>query len=185
MRSRSSILMTAFVASFATGCMSMQGSSTWSAISDAIGKQPVVEAFIEYAGPHERWAGPQSFVLHVAIREGAKGPEARVEVSPNVLEAVNEPEMNTRAPSSLKVTSQTGHAVSAELARDYLEQFSNYVTENSQSEFVGCVSPVRVRLVRADGSLTERSGCRGSGRLASGASELVNFFLSSERKPQS
>ena len=49
--------------------------------------------------------------------------------------------------------------------------------QGADQPFSGCLNPVRVRLVRQDGALTEKQGCRGFGWTRT-ASEKVNTFLS-------
>ena len=153
-----------------SGCMSMQGQGTMDAIQSSLPNAPVVEAFIEYPGPAERWAGPRSFLLHISARDGQS---AVIEVMPKTFEQT-EPEVKDRKVASSGGDARTG--ITADLARDYLGQFSQVVNE-TQPEFSGCLYPIRVRLVRANGALVEKQGCRGYGRLASGASDFVNFFM--------
>ena len=112
-------------------------SSTMEGINSAMEGGPVVEAFIEYAGPSERWAGPASFVLHVVARESDTSP-AEITAAPAVSTV-------TRKPAS-------GHAMTVAQARGML----SYVIEQmlpDEQVFQGCLSPVRVRMVHEDGSL--------------------------------
>ena len=61
-----------------SGCLSTQ---TQSSLDGTNGQSsPYVEAYVEYPGPHEKWSGPASFILHVTAKD--KG-SALITVTPS------------------------------------------------------------------------------------------------------
>jgi hypothetical protein len=66
--------------------------------------------------------------------------------------------------------------MSGEAAREELGKLMTALTGGEHS-FRGCLSPVRVRVIRADGAVTERHGCRGSRGWSKAVSESVDHFI--------
>ena len=70
------LLAAAGLAIGVSGCMSMSGQSTLEAVQEAItGKtegQVYTEAYIEFAGPASRWAGPATLLMHVSARDAGQ-----------------------------------------------------------------------------------------------------------------
>lgn len=151
----------------ATGCMTGQDKATLDAISGA--SQPTyVEAFVEYPGPAAKWAGPPSFVMHVLAKEGEK-PE--VTVPPGWL--ANWGTMSdARRPASQLLTGEEARAKIGELAS---------AISDGGTDYHGCLYPIHVRLIRADGKVVDQQGCRGQSRWASAASDALDFFVASVR----
>jgi hypothetical protein len=127
------------------GC---SGAHKTRASGDAASK-PVVEAFLEYVGPPQKWAGPSSFVVHVTARDLKKTEVA-------IFPAQFAQPLN-RAVASTASTGQA--AVEPEGIRDQLAELAGSLSKDSS--WYGCLYPVRVRLIREDGSLLDKYGCRG------------------------
>lgn len=127
---------------------------------------PFSDAYIEYPGPNARWSGPQSFILHSVTRGSGK---TKVYVSSGIA-----PGKNPKA-SGVKAVSES---LSVEAAREELARF--YASLQSREEiYRGCLSPIRIKLIRADGVLIERQGCRGQTGWPRVASEVVNHLIES------
>lgn len=165
----SGVVLILALAAASQGCLSMQNSVD--AITESMSTQPYVEAYIEYAGPQARWAGPSSFVLHVNAKQDT-GP-AELSVTPALFKkATPAPTTaNSRAPASAP-----GPALTGEAAREQLAHLATALQGASEA-FRGCLSPVRVRLIRADGGLVEKQGCRGQNGWSRVASEAVDHFI--------
>ncbi|MCM2324577.1 MAG: hypothetical protein NDJ90_15060 [Oligoflexia bacterium] len=161
-----------------SGCMSMQSES---ALDDALQSlkgssnktNAFVEAFFEYTGPADKWAGPSTFLMHVVAKD--QGP-AQVTVVPPLFgdpfSKEDGPVNTTRAPASAK-------PLTGELAREQLTQLAGIVEGSEDLPFRGCLSPVRVRLVRVDGALVEKQGCRTYRGWPKAVSEAVSQFVAS------
>ncbi len=163
--------VSAALAVTASSCMSMQGGGTFDQIAGAL-SSPIVEGYIEFPGPQAKWAGPQGFVMHV----DAKGTGlARLSVVPAILGVQSAPAPGPDSGPN-RVLASAGNGVTSESARQYLANLASSLSQPEQS-FRGCLSPVRVRLIRANGALIERQGCRGQGGWAKVASETANRFI--------
>ncbi len=125
----------------------------------------VVEAYLEYVGPPEKWAGPKPFTIHVdASREGP--------IQIKLTSAFEAPELRSWS-------SRTGgefHVLGVTETRAQLTELARLSAEKGES-FQACVNPVRVRLIRADQSVVERLGCRGQGDWAAHVSQLTSLFM--------
>src|SRR4051812_35692781 len=78
------VLVAGLCLTLAASCVGMHGQSTLDAIQGSITEnKPVVEAYFEYPGPQERWAGPSSVAIHITARDGA---EPTISISPNVFQ---------------------------------------------------------------------------------------------------
>jgi hypothetical protein len=151
------------------GCLSMQSQSTLDAINDSTKNSPVVEAYVEYPGPGEKWAGPSSFVLHVVAKDAGL---AQVSVAPALFEQLAGGALaKARKPASGRTPGMDG-----ETARRHLAQLASQL-QGGDEKFRGCLYPLRIRLVRASGALTEKLGCRGHTGWPRTASEMVNTFI--------
>jgi len=149
----------------------------------AISGKSFVEAYIEYRGPQEKWAGPVTFLLHVVAKEGdlarvtftpAFSKDSASESAPATAPIhENAPTVNGRKPASALTLH---HALSAEVARTQINQLAAAI-QSGDVEFSGCLSPVRVRLLRADGAVVEKQGCRSSDGWPKAASEAVGHFM--------
>lgn len=149
-----------------SSCLGMQSQSTLDGIQGAT--HPYVEAFIEYAGPHAKWAGPSNFMLHVVAKDAGA---AKITVTPALFRDALPPAgmSKDRAPAS--------QGVPGEHARQRLAHMATSL-QGADQTFKGCLSPLRVRLIRADGAVLEKQGCRGQSGWAKGASEAVSHFIS-------
>jgi len=162
------VLSASFVMA-ASSCLGPQSQMTLDEIQGSVGSQPFVEAYIEYGSPQEKWAAPSAFMLHINAKDTGT---AKLTLTPQIFgQAKPEATLQTRAPASI---SQAG--MSSNIARDHLNELGVAI-QGADQPFSGCLNPVRVRLVRQDGALTEKQGCRGFGWTRT-ASEKVNTFLS-------
>jgi hypothetical protein len=155
-------------------CTSLQNGSMDS-IQDAAkaATQPFVEGYLEYAGPQEKWAGPAAFIVHVVARDPGK---AEVLVSPGEMAKPGPVvhEVAGRAPASAPGLSKPG--LSTEDAREQLSALGSALLKDDAGAG-GCLYPVRVRLIRQDGSILEKQGCRSEkgwpGTVSKMASNLI------------
>jgi hypothetical protein len=150
-----------------TGCF---GSSNSTTVGDNAvagdSSQPFTDAFIEYSGPHEKWAGPQTFTVHISTKGEGK---AKVFISTSVFKTGSHVNKEIRSVS----TDLTVQAAREQFARLYT------VLQAKDTPVQGCLSPVKVRLVRADGVLVTRQGCRGQTGWPRVASEITNHMIES------
>lgn len=160
------------------GCLSTQTQTSLDGTTtgaNGSGAQPFVEAYIEYPGPQEVWSGPGSFLVHVQAREA--GP-AQITLTP-ALRSPDGDANSARQPAGSAASvaaSPAAHRMSSEEART---QIAHLVTalQGAQAPFSGCMYPVRVRLVRADGGLFERQGCRSPLGWSRAVSEAASSFI--------
>jgi hypothetical protein len=151
------------LASGLSGCLSMQSQSTIDGITGS--NQPFTEAYIEYPGPQRKWSGPSSFILHVQAKDAGN---AQISVTPNLFDD-RDGSTSGRLPAS-------AHGVPGEVARTRLAQLYTALQGQNQN-FRGCMYPVRVRMIRADGALMEKVGCRSAMGWSHTASEAVDYFI--------
>jgi hypothetical protein len=140
-----------------SGCFGSSGSTTGDGAVTDNGDKPFVEGLIEYPGPHEKWAGPQTFVVHLNATQGAL---AQITVTPSI------------------TNGSVVQTLSVDAARESLAKL-NTALQAKESPFHGCLSPVRVKLIRSDGVLVERQGCRGQPGWPRVASEIANNWMES------
>jgi hypothetical protein len=155
------------------GCVGMHGTQpSLDALQNAVGEgKPVVEAFFEYPGPQERWAGPNSLVVHVVARDGA---DPTITTSPNVFQ----PEagvIDFSAPMPAKRSGLTTSIVRERLA--IVGTALNQPAGAHDEPIGGCLSPIRARIIRIDGSVTEKRGCRSQTGWAFQASDAAMDLL--------
>ncbi len=130
------------------GCV---GSNRHNTLGGMANEPAIVEAFIEYSGPGDRWAGPVSLLIHVSAKDGEK---VAVQVSPSeLIKQVDSIDTNGRGLASEKV--------STPVMRDRLAGLAETI-EHSTETFRACLAPLRVRVIRADGAVKEWQGCRAS-----------------------
>jgi hypothetical protein len=165
---RSSFVLTATLLVFLSGCFGSNQETTnsdGSSFADDPSK-PFTDVYIEFLGPHQKWAGPQSFTIHVNAVGSAK---AKVTLTTGVFKGGNHSSKNIQA---------TSYGLSTEAVREEMARLSAALQANETS-VRGCLSPVRVRLIRVDGALITRQGCRGQGGWVHVASEIANHFIES------
>ena len=181
------------------GCLSTQNQAPTENPNQA---SPVVEAYFEYPGPLEKWAGPATWMMHVKVSDQG-APE--IKVTPEFARFIPKPVENKapaapdntapqdgsvapRVPaSSLSLAIQTEPLVPrkllpSETARDLLNQLASS-SNNATPNFSGCMYPVRMRLVRANGGLVEKTGCRSDVGWPRTMSETVSAFLNGAVRP--
>ena len=164
-------------------CTSMQNQG----VQDAIhaGTKPYVEAYVEYLGPASRWLGPANWVIHVNTRELA---HAEVTVTP---EWGGAPVKEEVVPAKLakEETEHKGqperHAasvpgLSGPALREQIGALATSVQNAGEAPFQGCLNPIRIRMIREDGALLERQGCRGSTGWSRTISQAVSGFMAAK-----
>ncbi|OFZ22112.1 MAG: hypothetical protein A2X94_08785 [Bdellovibrionales bacterium GWB1_55_8] len=177
------------------GCGGIQNHPALEALQGnaKVDSQAFVEIYIEYPGPQEKWAGPTSFILHVLAN--APG-NAHISVTPGWFEGPavkkTQPELAIRKPASLlsemapaAVLAPTAEqakpqGLPSDIARDRMRYLANAIESGLEEPFRGCRSPVRIRIVRADGDIVERTGCRSEKGWPRAASEAVEFFMNAQ-----
>ncbi len=167
------LLASAVILSFG-GCVNIQNHPAVEALQGALG-QLYVETYIQYAGPQEKWSGPGQLIVHVNAREAGN---AQISVTPPSFQAPAEPDKPAEPGTTVQQrTLASAKALTSEQARDQLAHLATEM-QGADTPFYGCLYPVRVRLVRADGALLEKQGCRGQGGWTKAASDTTAFFLS-------
>lgn len=159
-----------------SACLGQHSRTALDEIEAEVSDIPVVEAFVEYGGPQEKWAGPAPFILHIDAREGAP---AQVAMTPNVFQEVDFAPVirgGGRMPASTA-------DLTAERVRERLGAFRDELA-NEATPFSGCMSPLRIRLVAGNGALVERQGCRDTHGWAKSASQLVADFMAAAAQAQ-
>jgi hypothetical protein len=160
------------LAAVMAGCLGAQQQSTLDNMGAAVagGKSqavPVVEAYFEFAAPHEKWAGPAALNLHLVAREG---DFAKLKWTSRTLQAelaalpgqVQNPDPNFRVPLGV--------------AREALAQLEKGISEGNEP-FFGCTSPVSLKLIKANGAIVEKQGCRSDRGWPKLASQLTSDWL--------
>ncbi len=141
---------------------------TETALKEAHSKQhPYVEAYLEYTGPAARWAGPNTFVVHVVAKDLSV---AEISIRPDLFGSLQAGQEAKRGLANYQPSEATP------VARAHLSELAKAM-EDSNDSFFACLYPVRVRLLRADGSVFERNGCRSREGWASVASKTLSQFL--------
>lgn len=156
--------------------------------------EPFVEAYLEFPGPRRLWAGPQTVVIHVKAKDGetpelAVTPayfqsaplevsEEKVTIAKRAISSTTEDEVSAASGKAqvLKVGTRMKMPVAAvrdELA-DIIDSF-----EDTPVAATGCAFPVRMKLIRTNGGVLEKVGCRGSAAWTKTASEAASRFLAS------
>ena len=141
---------------------------------DEIGKalsthQPLVEIYVEYPGPEARFAGPPALLVHLDARGDTSGVgKARISVSPGVFREM------PHAPK--RVLASLGGEIPLETARARLAILGSALS-GGDPKFTGCLSPIRVRAIRADRSVLEKIGCRSQDGWPRAVSDAVSEWL--------
>ena len=164
----------------------------------------IVEATIEYPGAPASWGGMEDFLVTVDLRstgelkltvadtmiaptsgESTRMPasERRIYTSEHLLDKAMmigqiSPDEATPSAANLaqSVALEEKPEMTAQEARQKLSQLAQ-AAETQSPDFQGCLYPVRIKLIRADGSLIEKAGCRSSTGWPGFASQLANEFL--------
>lgn len=118
---------------------------------------PYTEVLIEYPGPSQKWAGPPSVYGHLTSQAGK--PAKLV--------------MSHLGAEQSELTS----AFKPETAKEQIEHL-RYSAQNEVTPSASCSSPVKVRLVRADGAVISKNACRGQVGWPRVASEITANWMS-------
>lgn len=175
---------------FATGCTSIQDNSALEGLtgSDDVTTNPYVSAYIEYPGPQKKWAGPSSLSMKIDAKgEGYSKVEVYPEYFQSLMKTTAEATAAARGPASeanrekasaalTKQQVQTESAMTTEAARAQFA-FLAEAMKTQHAAFEGCMYPVRARLIRANGEVLEKYGCRGQNGWPRVASEIVSESL--------
>lgn len=148
-----------------TGCTTAMNSSPLALHSETGQSGSFVEAWIEQVGPPAKWAGPQSFLVHVSARD------------PKLTEISFAPELFPKRSWDLQGRTPAANAFTLEAAREELHFLASAIEGESTPEFRGCMYPVRVRLVRGDGSILEKQGCRAAYGWPNTANRMIASLL--------
>jgi hypothetical protein len=134
-----------------------------------------VEAYLEFVGPPDRWAGPRTLTLHLLARESE---DAQAILTPNPVKAF--------LPSTGEIK-PSANPISGIVARTELDELGRAVLEQAVP-FSGCLYPVRVKLIREDGSLVEREGCRANHgwpvAISHAVSDMIQIARSEQGQPR-
>lgn len=156
-------------------------------------KMPFIEAYIEYLGPNEKWAGPSTFLLHVSAPvdlPGNEEAEVQIEVIPELLEAesppVLEPTQKKKKDKEVQIqnrvlASKNTEKMSKKIAQAHLNELALAI-QKEDVPFEACLSPLKVRITRMDGKVLEKEGCRGVEGWPKKVSEVVSQFLEEKLK---
>ncbi len=151
---------------FLSGCFGAGNDVVSNTLQAEVGAKPIVEGYFEFPGPSEKWAGPQNYTVHVfADRDVME--QAQISVSPSFFA------LKKQNPRGLTIASQ---GPSAEFAREELSRL-NTALQSDVTEWQGCLLPIRVRLIRVDGVVIERQGCRGQPGWPRLASEIASRMI--------
>jgi hypothetical protein len=154
----------------ATGCVGSQPQSAMDAMEAGMA---FVEGYIEFGGPDARWAGPESIILHVDARDGV---DAKLDLTPTIFKRGGK---KGGASTARRALASAGNAVAipSEAVRGMLADLAATL-DSPDRAFRGCLSPVRVRLIRSDGAVVERQGCRTQIAWTRTASRIFSDLLS-------
>jgi hypothetical protein len=157
----SKLMVSVIALGIASGCVNGRN-STLDEIAGIFGADKAVytEAFLDYPGPADQWAGPAHFILHVTAKDKVADVQVPAQWHPVA--------SDHRAPAS---------ALTGEEARTKLSDLANAMHEDG-GDYHGCMYPIRVRLIRADGNVLDKMGCRDQSKWSKTASETVDFFVS-------
>ena len=168
------------------GCLSMQSQTSLDTVNTSAvnAAQPFVEGYVEYPGPQAKWSGPASFIVHVTAKDAG---DALITTIPALLSEVSSPgplpspptppELSQRTPAaSILSQSAVFKKMTSMEAREQLTRLASAL-QGAQAPFKGCLSPVRVRLVKADGVIVEKQGCRSELGWSRAVSEAVSSFV--------
>ena len=129
---------------------------------------PIVEAYFEFGGPEARWAGPTSWSLRVEARDG------------EFAKVVSQPAVRGKVSGELHGTGRApaeANGIPLETAREALGDLATQIQTDAQT-FAGCLSPVRARLIRQDGTVVEKYGCRSHTGWPQAVSKVMADFAS-------
>ncbi len=127
---------------------------------------PFVEAYLEYQGPPERWAGPGTVLVHLVAHDLN---HAELTVRPDLLTQI----YDQGEQMGIRRISSTQPRPTGQVARERLSYLAESIL-NEKTAFYGCLYPIRARLVRGDGSVVEKMGCRSLQGWPSIASRTVS-----------
>lgn len=151
------------------GCLFLQGCSEAVREKEALEGSPqrIVDATIEFVGPSEKWVGPQSFMVHVSI---SNSQDLKISIFPSGFSPV-------RRVHHSQTQGNAHPALTADDVREVIARLSTALDGTPPAPFVGCLSPIRLRLIRADGFRIERQGCRGVAGWPRQASEAASRLV--------
>ncbi|MEK7692149.1 MAG: hypothetical protein AAB425_14130 [Bdellovibrionota bacterium] len=159
-----------------SACMGMQNHETaFDLLAEQGSVQAFVEGYIEYPGPAAAWSGPASLVVHLKAREGQW---ASVAVTPDFLGNKTPSESPQRAARKLaNAISGLDGMLSTSKAREQLGFLAMALSAENQGSYTGCMYPIRARLIRSDGTILEKQGCRGFSTWSKMSSEFAEQWM--------
>ncbi len=169
-----------------SGCLSTQNqSSLGNGESAGPSQSPFVEALIEYPGPEQRWLGAKTFVVSVRAKDSGPAQIAVIpgfRADPSLDSPAGEPTQidgttSGRGPAAaLGLSPVPTKKMSAEEARQILSHL-HIALQGNATPFQGCMYPLRVKMIRADGGIFEKIGCRSETGWSRVVSETSNMFM--------
>lgn len=180
MKKKMSLLFLAGVSIGATGCFSTFSNNPALDVLEgmAAGGKGFVEAYIEYQGPDEKWVGPPTFLLHINAKEEMaviKIAQPAFQGDEGILPKNSAIPLNVRRPASGQNVGQNV-GMTGEVARNQLNLLASAIQSGDVS-FQGCLSPLRVRMIRVDGGVIDKQGCRGNEGWPKVVGEAVSQFM--------
>ena len=148
-------------------------------------KSQVVEAYLEFGGPAQKWVGPGSWIVHVTAKQGPVEVNVAMESPlPAGYPATTARSIASSEPKDAKHETPAAPAAAepAVLAKvlpfdDVRAQLSGLAVQmaEDEEEATACLNRVHVKLIREDGTTIEKEGCRNAkgwtGRVSALAAE--------------
>ena len=154
-----------------TGCFgnNKDGGTKFTAEDPA---KPFVEVSIEFPGPQQKWSGPQNFIVRVSTMQ------------PGSAEITVAPPLDHSSLSGVRTPCIESASLSVEMAREQMLRLNSAMSLD-ESTFTGCLLPIHVRLVRIDGTVVEKKGCRSPVGWPRVAGDVANFLIDQLEKQES
>ncbi len=180
------------------GCAKNQNSLMNTVLQGGIDGSPFVEGYIEYPGPDFKWSGPKSMTVHVKAWEKSGfaqvivypvlfdelipdvpgGDKARRQLSSTKESKDSKDSKDTKKPvHAANIATGAQGELSVQSVRERLGVLAHAVVKEPGRNLDGCLWPVRVRLIRQDGGVLEKQGCRSQLGWTETASHTAHYFI--------
>jgi hypothetical protein len=133
------------VLSGCSGKMMNAQNRTPATASDESRNSPFIEAYLEYVGPPEKWAGPANLLVHLVAKDLTN---SEFSVRPDLITQLGE---RAEIKEGTRLTTSTGDDADRPRGQVTREKLA-YLAESIKTDttpYFGCLYPVRARLVRA------------------------------------
>jgi len=152
-----------------------------------------VEGWIEYVGATERWAGPLPLKMHIVARDDDK---AQIKITPEAMDDLQANRMPTSTPEdpdgppdessgpdemSEDKSEKPAVMLDAVAIRERLTGLAR-VAHKSRGRNMGCMWPVKLKLIGASDTVIQRTGCRGDERWVQDMNSATAVFLKMKYK---